>query len=307
MSEPLRLRPLLILLLVLLGLAAPLAAAPAAPEDLVQRLQNKYQQLRSLEFDFAQATRTGGRTRQGSGNAVFYRPGGTAPEGNGVIRWNYTEPSEQTIVNDGRELSVYTPRDRQLLVAQRVQALADDHLGLPPVQPALLDERHEQWTGLAVDPAVRSHRVQPLRVDPGIDGGARADEADPALAADRCRPGHGRVDDVDDPLGVVAAQQGGGHARRRVAGDDDQPRTLAEQELGVAVGVLGDHGRAFRAVGHAGEVAEIDQRVAGTELFNRPGDGHAADTGVKDTDHREGPAELRAERGAAVGSAGRRR
>ena len=39
MSEPLRLRPLLILLLVLLGLAAPLAAAPAAPEDLVQRLQ----------------------------------------------------------------------------------------------------------------------------------------------------------------------------------------------------------------------------------------------------------------------------
>ena len=139
MSEPLHYRSLLILLFVLLGLAAPLAAAPAAPEDLVQRLQNKYQQLRSLEFDFAQATRTGGRTRQGSGNAVFYRPGGTAPEGNGVIRWNYTEPSEQTIVNDGRELSVYTPRDRQLLVSPAGELEADITYALFTGAHSLLD------------------------------------------------------------------------------------------------------------------------------------------------------------------------
>ena len=59
MSEPRRLGRLLFALVLLLGLAAPLAARPTAPEELVGQAQKKYQQLRSLEFDFAQATRTG--------------------------------------------------------------------------------------------------------------------------------------------------------------------------------------------------------------------------------------------------------
>jgi hypothetical protein len=46
MSEPHRLRPLLFALVVLLGLAAPLAARPTAPEELVGQVQKKYQQLR---------------------------------------------------------------------------------------------------------------------------------------------------------------------------------------------------------------------------------------------------------------------
>ena len=139
MSEPRRLGRLLFALVLLLGLAAPLAARPTAPEELVGQVQKKYQQLRSLEFDFAQATRTGGRTRQGSGNAVFYRPGGEGPEGHGVIRWNYTEPTEQTIVNDGRELSVYTPRDRQLLVSPAGELEADITYALFTGAHSLLD------------------------------------------------------------------------------------------------------------------------------------------------------------------------
>jgi outer membrane lipoprotein carrier protein len=148
MSEPHRLRPLLFALVVLLGLAAPLAARPTAPEELVGQVQKKYQQLRSLEFDFAQATRTGGRTRQGSGNAVFYRPGGAGPEGHGVIRWNYTGPTEQTIVNDGRELSVYTPRDRQLLVSPAGEMEADITYALFTGAQRLLDA----FTAAPADP-----------------------------------------------------------------------------------------------------------------------------------------------------------
>jgi outer membrane lipoprotein carrier protein len=148
MSEPHRLRPLLFALVVLLGLAAPLAARPTAPEELVGQVQKKYQQLRSLEFDFAQATRTGGRTRQGSGNAVFYRPGGAGPERHGVIRWNYTGPTEQTIVNDGRELSVYTPRDRQLLVSPAGEMEADITYALFTGAQRLLDA----FTAAPADP-----------------------------------------------------------------------------------------------------------------------------------------------------------
>ena len=143
MSEPRRLGRLLFALVLLLGLAAPLAARPTAPEELVGQVQKKYQQLRSLEFDFAQATRTGGRTRQGSGNAVFYRPG--------VIRWNYTEPTKQTIVNDGRELSVYTPRDRQLLVSPAGEMEADITYALFTGAQSLLDA----FTAAPADPEFR--------------------------------------------------------------------------------------------------------------------------------------------------------
>lgn len=148
MSELHRLRPLLVTLLVLLGIAAPLAAAPTAPEAAVQQLQKKYQRLHSLEFDFTQATQTSGRTRQGSGNAVFYRPGAKESNGHGVIRWDYTEPTEQTLVNDGRELFVYTPRDKQLLVTPAGEMEADITYALFTGAQSLLDA----FTAASVDP-----------------------------------------------------------------------------------------------------------------------------------------------------------
>ena len=142
MSDPhrlRRLRRLLFVLLALLGVAVPVVAAPDGPEATIQRLQKKYQELHSLEFDFTQATRSGGRTRPGSGQAVFYRPGGGASGEHGVIRWNYTEPTKQTIVNDGRELSVYTPRDKQLLVSPAGELEADITYALFTGARSLLD------------------------------------------------------------------------------------------------------------------------------------------------------------------------
>ncbi len=96
------------------------AATSKGLEAKVVQLQKKYQQLQSLEFDFSQSTLTSGRMKQGSGNAVFYRtalqPGTASPTGTGIMRWNYTEPTVQTIINDGKELSLYTPQDKQLII-----------------------------------------------------------------------------------------------------------------------------------------------------------------------------------------------
>jgi outer membrane lipoprotein carrier protein len=116
-------------LLVLITLTPLAIAAESLPTDsptaLVVQLQKKYQQLRSLEFDFTQFTQTGGRVKQGSGNATFYRPTGATPSGKGIMRWNYLAPTPQTITNDGRELSIYTPQDRQLIISP-VQDLEAD-------------------------------------------------------------------------------------------------------------------------------------------------------------------------------------
>lgn len=136
---------LLLVFLLLAGHAAVAArTAAASPAELIAGVQQRYGQLHSLEFDFAQVTLTGGRTREGRGQAVFYRPGratGAAKEEHGgVIRWNYAEPSEQTIVNDGREVSIYTPRDKQLLVTPASEMEADVTYSMFTGARGLLDE-----------------------------------------------------------------------------------------------------------------------------------------------------------------------
>ena len=105
-----------------MGLVCTLhAAAPLSSlEQRVMRLQKKYQQLRSLEFDFSQTTQSSDRVKQGAGDAIFYRPttsGSSNPVPQGIMRWNYTSPTEQTIVNDGKTLSIYTPQDKQLIIS----------------------------------------------------------------------------------------------------------------------------------------------------------------------------------------------
>ena len=105
-----------------------LGASLSNSEERVMRLQKKYQQLRSLEFDFSQTTLSSGRVKQGAGNAIFLRPtvsGGSNPLPQGVMRWNYTSPTPQTIVNDGKTLSIYTPQDKQMIISPAQDMEAD--------------------------------------------------------------------------------------------------------------------------------------------------------------------------------------
>ena len=139
------------LALFLTLLLAPIATPPAlfaktatGLADKVLQLQKKYQQLRSLEFDFSQSTRTNGRIKQGSGSAIFYRPaaqpGNSASRGNGIMRWNYVEPTVQTIINDGKELSIYTPQDKQLIVSPAQDMESDITYAIFTGTKSLLDE-----------------------------------------------------------------------------------------------------------------------------------------------------------------------
>ena len=98
------------------------ASTAPGPTEQVKKIQNLYRELTSLSFDFSQITRTGNRNREGRGNAVFYRPGGNKPI---VMRWNYSEPDPQVILNDGKTLSIYTQKDRQLIVTSSEELQSD--------------------------------------------------------------------------------------------------------------------------------------------------------------------------------------
>lgn len=108
-------------LLCLLTLACWTTAASAAPapnvqQQLVAAVQTTYQRLHSLQCSFVQLTSTEGRIREGRGQATFYRTQEGGNRGQGIMRWNYEQPTPQVILNNGRELSILTPQDRQLLI-----------------------------------------------------------------------------------------------------------------------------------------------------------------------------------------------
>ena len=97
------------------------ARGAGVPLQQVEKIQQFYRNLTSLSFDFKQITESNGRTREGAGSSIFYRP---SPTSAGIMRWDYTTPGTQIILNDGRELSIYTAKDKQLLImsAQKLQS-----------------------------------------------------------------------------------------------------------------------------------------------------------------------------------------
>ncbi|MCI5132814.1 MAG: outer membrane lipoprotein carrier protein LolA [Candidatus Electrothrix sp. EH2] len=135
-------------------------AASGVPIARLEKIQQFYRNLTSLSFDFKQITKSNGRTREGRGTSVFYRP---SLMSTGIMRWNYTAPGKQIILNDGKELSIYTEKDKQILImpAKKLQSditysffvgkrdLEDDF----KLQPA--DSRYRDLTNSRSDIAVQ--------------------------------------------------------------------------------------------------------------------------------------------------------
>lgn len=97
------------------------ANVPGVPLQELKKIQKFYNDLSSLSFDFRQLTRSNGRQRTGAGNSVFYRASSGLP---GIMRWDYSKPDTQIILNDGNELSIYTKKDKQLIImsARKLQS-----------------------------------------------------------------------------------------------------------------------------------------------------------------------------------------
>ncbi len=110
-----RIKPFIILLLCLFtaGIAHGRESSSEKPEDIVARLQSRYDNVQSLTFNFHQDTRgeMTGRPRKGSGRAIFYRDDTV-----NNMRWDYTSPERQVLVSDGVLFSMYFSNLQQMIL-----------------------------------------------------------------------------------------------------------------------------------------------------------------------------------------------
>jgi outer membrane lipoprotein carrier protein len=101
----------------LLLFSCPAIAVEESPEAVATRLQNHYDSISSLTFDFVQTTRgqLTGRPKKGRGQAFFVKSGNNQ-DFSGKMRWNYSDPDRQVLVSDGINFSMYFASLSQMII-----------------------------------------------------------------------------------------------------------------------------------------------------------------------------------------------
>jgi len=106
------------LALVLWVTVATLPAAAQSLDDVVREIETVYGRMTDLRADFTQSAFNKSLNQTISARGTVYLKKG------GKLRWEYTEPTPQEIVSDGKKLWVYTPTLNQANVADAPEALA---------------------------------------------------------------------------------------------------------------------------------------------------------------------------------------
>src|SRR5881396_3593457 len=111
-------RNAVVLLFACLALVTPSAVPAETLEDVVRDLEAAYSRMTDLRAEFTQTAfnKSLNQTIPAQGT-VYLKKGGR-------LRWEYTEPTPQEIVSDGRKLWVYTPALNQVNVGDAPEALA---------------------------------------------------------------------------------------------------------------------------------------------------------------------------------------
>lgn len=93
----------------------------ANTNDILERIQERYQEIKSFEGEFSQhdVSRDTGQSRKAAGSIAYLRPG--------KMKWDYYKPNEQLLVTDGTTLWLFDP----LLENVTVQALEKVTQGTP--------------------------------------------------------------------------------------------------------------------------------------------------------------------------------
>src|SRR3972149_7855929 len=110
--------PRVLALAACLALSAPAAAAAQSLDEVVRGIEAAYAKMTDLRADFAQQAFNKSLDQTIPAQGTVYLKRG------GKLRWEYTEPTPQQIVSDGRKLWVYTPALNQVNVGDAPAALA---------------------------------------------------------------------------------------------------------------------------------------------------------------------------------------
>jgi outer membrane lipoprotein carrier protein len=103
-----------------LGVCGTLGASPGRTigrDELVARVQQRYDRTKHLRARFQQETRLQGfdQVQTGEGQVAILKPG--------MMRWDYSKPERQAIIANGETLWIYLPEERQAIRDQVQQSL----------------------------------------------------------------------------------------------------------------------------------------------------------------------------------------
>ena len=103
---------------VLVLAAAPAGAQQPALDEVVRSVEAAYSRMTDLKADFSQTAfnKSLNQTIPARG-AVYLKKGGK-------LRWEYTEPTPQQIVSDGKTIWIFTPQLNQVNTGPAPEALA---------------------------------------------------------------------------------------------------------------------------------------------------------------------------------------
>jgi len=82
------------------------AASAADLNQVVQKVDQKYNRLHTLETQFTEIYQGGGMDRTESGTLLLKKPG--------KMRWEYRSPREKLFLSDGKDAWFYLPGERQV-------------------------------------------------------------------------------------------------------------------------------------------------------------------------------------------------
>lgn len=102
-----RVRLALVSLFVLALSAGEAFAKPLTVDNIVARLQERYNTIKSIEADFEQETTLPSlnQRRLAEGRVYFKKPG--------CMRWDYLRPDKQEMVTDGKTLWIYMAAEKR--------------------------------------------------------------------------------------------------------------------------------------------------------------------------------------------------
>jgi len=107
--QQMRIQPFVALIL---ATAVVVGAQGPSADEVAAALQKKYDGVRDFSADFTQLYEGGVLRRKGvERGAVFVKKPGR-------MRWNYKSPEEKVFVSDGRQVQLYVPADKQVVVSQ---------------------------------------------------------------------------------------------------------------------------------------------------------------------------------------------
>src|SRR3989475_4151668 len=109
--------PLAAVALVALTVAGPALAGPSL-DDVVRGVESAYGRMIDLKADFNQTSFNKSLNSTIPARGVVYLKKG------GKLRWEYSEPTRQEIVSDGKTLWVYTPSLGQVNTGPAPEALS---------------------------------------------------------------------------------------------------------------------------------------------------------------------------------------